>query len=270
VIRRRAEDTVKIQTMRVFFMLTAIVASAIAVGWPAAPSVAQSQQLRVYTSDGFKPALQALIPKIEKSTGRKVSPEFDSSNVLQKRIDSGESFDVAILSTNVVNHLIESGKISAESRTDLGRAGIGVGMRAGAKKPDISSSDAMSKTLLNAKSIVFNRDGASAVHINQMVEKLGIADRVKPKFMLDVGAGQPQKDVLSGKAEMVITLIPEIEDFKGLELAGPLPGDLQSYIDFSGGVAVKSQDAAGAKAVIKVLTDPSVAATLKSKGIERK
>jgi molybdate transport system substrate-binding protein len=199
-----------------------------------------------------------------------VSPEFDSSNVLQKKIDSGESFDVAILSTNVVNHLIESGKVSAESRTDVGRAGIGVGIRAGAKKPDIGTSDAMSKTLLNAKSIVFNRDGASAIHINEMVEKLGIADRVKPKFMLDVGAGQPQKDVVAGKAEMVITLIPEIADFAGLELAGPLPGDLQSYIDFSAGVAVKSQDAAAAKALIKVLTDPAVAATLKSKGIEQK
>jgi molybdate transport system substrate-binding protein len=226
--------------------------------------------LRVYTSDGFKPALRALIPKIQKATGRKVLPTFDSSNVLQKKIDSGEPFDVAILSTNVVNHLIDSGKVSAESRADLGRAGIGVGIRAGATKPDISTSDAMSKTLLNAKSIVFNRDGASAVHIDEMVAKLGIADRVKPKFMRDVGAGQPQKDVVSGKAELVITLIPEIEDFKGLQLVGPLPGDLQSYIDFSAGVAVKSQNADGAKALIEVLTDPSAAATLKSKGVETK
>jgi molybdate transport system substrate-binding protein len=262
--------------MRVFFMLTAMAASAIALGWPSAPTVAQSQPsrvapdvLRVYTSDGYKPALQALIPKIEKSTGRKVSPEFDSSNVLQKKIDSGESFDVAILSANVLNHLIESGKVSAESRTDLGRAGIGVGIRAGAKKPDIRTSEAMSNTLLSAKSIAFNRDGASAVHINEMVEKLGIADRVKPKFILDVGAGQPQKDVVAGKAEMVITLIPEIADFEGLQLVGPLPGDLQSYIDFSGGVSVKSKDTAAAKALIKMLTAPSVAATLKSKGIEK-
>jgi molybdate transport system substrate-binding protein len=88
--------------------------------------------------------------------------------------------------------------------------------------------------------------------------------------MRDVGAGQPQKDVVSGKAELVITLIPEIEDFKGLELVGPLPGDLQSYIDFSAGVSVKSQNADGAKALIKVLADPSVAATLKSKGVETK
>lgn len=264
----------KIQTMRIFFMLMAVVASTMALGWPSGQSAGQRseqrQPLRVYTSDGFKPALQALIPEIEKSTGRRVSPEFDSSNVLQKRIDSGETFDVAILSTNVVNHLIESGKVSAESRTDLGRAGIGVGIRAGAAKPDISTSDALSKTLLNAKTIVFSRDGASAIYINEMVERLGIADRVKPKFMLDAGAMQPQKDVVAGKAEIVLTLIPEIEDFKGLQLAGPLPGNLQSYIGFSAGVAAKSQDAAGAKMLINILADPSVVATLKSKGIERK
>ena len=86
----------------------------------------------------------------------------------------------------------------------------------------------MKRALLNAKSIAFNPDGASAVHINEMVQHLGIADKVKPKFMPEVGAGQPQRDVAAGKAEMVITLIPEIADFQGLDLVGPLPGDLQA------------------------------------------
>jgi molybdate transport system substrate-binding protein len=262
---------VKLQTMRIIFMLTAIVASTLALKSPsAAQTGAKTAHLRVYTSDGFKPALQALIPKIEKAIGCKVSPEFEASKALQQKIESGETFDVAILSTNVIDDLAKAGKISADTRTGLGRAGIGVGIRAGAPKPDIRTPEAMKHTLLNAKSIAFNRDGASAVHINEMVEHLGIAEKVKPKFMLEVGAGQPQRDVAAGKAEMVITLIPEIADFPGLDLVGPLPGELESYIDFSAGVSAKSHDAAAAKALIKFLADPSVAATLKSKGVDVK
>ena len=145
-----------------------------------------------------------------------------------------------------------------------------MGVRAGAPKPDISTPEAMKRTLLNAKSIAFNRDGASAVHINEMVQHLGIADKVKPKFMPEVGAGQPQRDVAAGKAEMVITLIPEIADFQGLDLVGPLPSELQSYIDFSAGVAVKSQNAPAAKALIKFLKDPSITSILKTKGVDTK
>jgi molybdate transport system substrate-binding protein len=229
---------------------------------------AQTSALRVYISDGFKPALQALLPQAEQSVGQKISPEFEASKMLQQKIESGEKFDVAILSTNVIDDLMKKGMIAADTRTELGRAGIGVGIRAGVEKPDISTPEAMKHTLLNAKSIAFNRDGASAVHINEMVERLGIAAKVKPKFMLEVGAGQPQLDVAAGKAEMVITLIPEIEDFKGLDLVGPLPADLQSYINFSAGVAANSHNPAAGKALIQFLAAPSVGATLKAKGVE--
>lgn len=259
----------KLQTIRTFFVLIAIIASAVMLDSPFAAQTG-TKTLRVYTSDGFKPALQAMIPKIEKSLGCKVSPEFDSSKVLQQKIDAGDAFDVAILSTNVIDDLVKNGKIPADTKTSLGRAGIGVGIRAGAPKPNISTPDAMKRTLLDAKSIAFNRDGASAVHINETVEKLGIADKVKPKFMLEVGAGQPQRDVAAGKAEMVITLIPEIADFPGLTLVGPLPSELESYIDFSGGVSAKSQNSAAAEALIKYLSAPSAAATLKSKGVDMK
>jgi molybdate transport system substrate-binding protein len=259
----------KIQTVRLVFML-AILGCLIA-SWAGSPFLRTGEaqaDLRVFTSDGFKPALEALIPQIERAIGCKISPEFDASKVLQQKIESGESFDVAILSSNVIDDLAKEGKVQGDSRTGLGRAGMGVGIRKGAPKPDVSTPEAIKQTLLNAKSIAFNRDGASAVHINEMVEHLGIADKVKPKFMLEVGAGQPQKDVVAGKAEMVITLIPEINDFKGLELAGPVPGNLQSYNDFSAGVAANSKSMAGSKALIKFLASPAAAATLRAKGVD--
>ena len=257
--------------IRIAAMIAAMVASTLFLSSRfAAQPADQGASLRVYTSDGFKPALQALIPQIERATGRKVSPEFDASKTLQQKIESGERFDAAILSTNVIEDLIKSGKISGDTNTKLGRAGIGVGVRAGAPKPNIGTAEAMKETLLHAKSIAFNRDGASAGHINDMVQQLGIADKVKPKFLLETGAGQPQREVAAGKAEMVITLIPEIADFEGLDLVGPLPGGLQSYIDFSGGVAANSANAAAAKALLKFLASPAAAATLKSKGVDAK
>jgi molybdate transport system substrate-binding protein len=259
----------KLQTIRILCTITVLLGSTMALGLPfAGRNAAQTSVLRVYTSDGFKPSLQALLPQAEHSVGRKVLPEFESSKTLQRKIESGEMFDVAILSTDVIDDLIKEGKIATDTRSDLGRAGIGVGVRAGAPKPDISTPEAMKRTLLNAKSIAFNRDGASAVHINEMVERLGIADKVKPKFMLEVGAGQPQRDVAAGQAEMVITLIPEIADFKALDVVGPLPGDLESYISFSAGVAANSHSVAAGTALIKFLTSSVAAPTLKAKGVD--
>jgi molybdate transport system substrate-binding protein len=259
----------KLQTIQIVFILAAISASAFAHHFPFAwQGGTPPSSLRAYTSDGFEGSLQALLPQIEHSVGRKISPEFDSSKVLERKIQAGEPFDVAILSSNVIDELIQGGKIAADTRTDLGRAGIGVGVRAGAPKPDISTPEAMKRTLLKAHSIAFNRDGASAVYIHKMVERLGIADKVKPQFMPEVGAGQPQRDVAAGKAEMVITLIPEIAGFAGLDLVGPLPGDLQSYVLFAAGVAANSRDAAAAKSVIQFISAASVGPTLKSRGVE--
>jgi len=261
----------KTQGLRLIFVLVAI-----AAGWTAMNSsraepgtaATNAGSLRVYTSDGFKPALQALIPQIEHALGRKVSPEFDASNVLQKKIESGERFDVAILAAGNIDALIKQGKLAAGTRAELGRAGIGVGLRAGAPKPDIGTPQAMKRLLLSAQSIEFNRDGASAVHINEMVERLGIAEKAKPKFVLTGAPGQPQMDVAAGKSEMVITLIPEIKDFPGLELVGPLPADLQSYINFSAAVAKDSPDQEASRALIKFISSPSVVPTLKQKGID--
>lgn len=263
------KPAVKVQTLRVSFIVLAILAGTVAIHFASArQAAAPASALRVFTSDGFKPSLEALIPQLERSIGCKVLPEFESSKALEQRIHGGEPFDVAILSSNVVDDLTKEGEISAATRRDLGRAGIGVGLRKGAPRPDISTPEAMKRTLLSAKSIAFNRDGASAVHINEMVERLGIADTVRPKFMLEVGAGEPQRDVASGKAEMVITLIPEIADFQSLELVGPLPGDLQSYVPFSAGISAHSRNAAAAKGLIQFLASPAAASTLKSKGIE--
>ena len=229
---------------------------------------AQSADLRVFTSDGMKPAVEALVPQIEHSIARKLAPHFDASKTLRDEILSGAPFDVAILTSDVVDELVKQGKIAPATRTDLARTGMGVGIRTGAAKPDISNVEALKRTLLKAKSVSFNPSGASAAHINAMFAQMGIAEAMKPKLLLDPVAGAPQKHVAEGQAELVITLIPEIKFFTGVELAGPLPGDLQSYINFSAGVAANSHNADAAMALIKYIASPAAAQTLKASAVE--
>ena len=229
---------------------------------------AQGTELVVVVSDGMKPSVEELVPQIEHAIGRKITTQFNSSKNIREKIQSGEPFDVAILTTDIIDDLIKQGKIAAGTRAEIARTGMGVGVRAGAAKPDVSTPDALKRALLSAKSISFNPSGASAPHIYNIFEHLGIADSVKSKLMLDPEAGRPQMNVADGKADLVITLIPEIKFFKGVELAGPVPPDLQSYISFGAGVASNTKNADAGKALIKFITSSAAAPVLKSKALE--
>jgi molybdate transport system substrate-binding protein len=216
----------------------------------------------------MKTVLEELTPRIEQSIGRKLAAQFNSSKNLRDKIRAGESFDAAILTSDVLDDLIAQGQITPAGRAEISRTGIGVGVRAGSAKPDISTPEALKKTLLNAKSISFNPSGASAVHTYDMFARLGIAEAVKPKLILDAEAGRPQMNVAGGRAELVISLIPEIKFFPGVDLVGPIPPDFQSYINFAGGIATNAHDTDAAKALIQFITGPAVAPVLKAKGME--
>jgi molybdate transport system substrate-binding protein len=250
---------------------TAAVTLVVAVGFIflfAQKVPAQGTELLVVVSDGMKPSMEELVPQIEQSIGRKLTIQFNSSKTLRDKIQSGAPFDAAILTSDIIDDLIKQGKIAAGTRADIARTGMGVGVRAGAPKPDVSTPEALKRTLLSAKSISFNPSGASAPHIYEIFGHLGIAENVKSKLILDAEPGRPQMNVADGKAELVITLIPEIKFFKGVELAGPVPADLQSYISFAAGVATNTHNADAAKALIKFITGPAAAPTLKSKALE--
>jgi len=224
--------------------------------------------LRVLCSNGVKAAVEELRPQIERATGRRLVIVFDSSQRLMGKIDTGETFDVAILSSANIETLVQKGTIAAGSRADIGRTGVGVGVRAGARKPDISTPEALKQTLLNAKSIAMNPTGASINYFNRAVVSLGIAEAVKPKLMLDAEPGRPQMNVAEGKAELVWTQIPEIRFFPGLELAGTLPAELQGYTEFAGGVAAKSGNAQAAAAMMRFLGSPAATAIFRAKDVE--
>ncbi len=235
---------------------------------PTGETPAQSPELRVMVSDGLKTVVEELIPRIEHATGRKLSAQFNSSKNLRDKIQAGEPFDAAILTSDVLDDLIKQGKISAGTRADISRTGLGVGVRAGAPKPDIGTPEALKQTLLHAKFISFNPTGASAVHTYDMFARLGITEDVKPKLILDTEAGRPQMNVAAGKVELVISLIPEIRFFPGVDFVGPIPSEFQSYVNFAVGIATNARDADAARKLIQFITGPDTAPVLKAKGMD--
>ena len=256
-------------TVRVSAIAAGVLAAGIGLALPFVQTIAaQTTELRVLCSNAVKAAVEELRPQIERSVGRRLAIQFDSSQRLRQKIDAGEPFDVAFLGSEMIDELIQKGTIAAGSRADIGRTGVGVGVRAGARKPDVSTPEALKQTLLNAKSITMNPTGASFTHFNRIAGQLGIAEDVKTKLILDPQPGRPQMNVAEGKAELVWTQIPEIRSVPGLELAGALPAALQSYTAFAVGAATKTNSAGAAAALIKFITAPAAIATFRAKDVE--
>ena len=228
----------------------------------------QNDAVRVLASNGVRPAIQALTRPAEGAIARPLYAQFNTTTVLRQRIDAGEPFDVAVLTAEAIDGFIRAGKIIPGSRTDVGHVGIGVGVRAGAKKPDIRTVELMKRTLLDAKGITYAQDGASRPYIEKMFAEMGIADSVKSKIVLKQGSDASMAAVVAGEAELEITLSSEIMQAPGMQLVGPLPDKFQNYVRFAAGVSTNSKNSAAASALIKFLTNRKVAPTYKAKGIE--
>jgi molybdate transport system substrate-binding protein len=250
-------------TMRMHLLFTTVMFLA------AQTTYAQTNTLRVMGSNGVKGVIDELRSQCEKAAGRPLAIDFNTSASVRQRIQSGESFDVAILTSEVIDELIKAGKIASAGRAEIARSGIGFGIRAGAKKPDISTPEAVKRTLLNAKSITYVPDGASKVHIEKMLNDLGIANEMKPKTVFAKGADDATQSAADGKVELVLTLISEIVPTHGLDLIGPFPAKYQNYVSFAAGVSPNSKNTEAAKGLTQFLTSPAVASTLKAKGMEQ-
>lgn len=227
-------------------------------------------ELKLLTAGAFKSTVLALLPEYERTSGNKVSVENDTVGALMKRIEAGESFDVVVMTPAAVDKLASEGKVISGSRTNLARVGVGVMVKAGASKPDISTVEAFKKALLEAKSISFidpASGGSSGIYVEKLLERLGIADQVKPKEKLKQG-GYVADYVESGQAELGIHQISEIVPHAGVTLVGPLPKEIQNYTVYAAGIGTATRDAAAAKELIASLSGSSALALFKSKGME--
>ena len=240
----------------------AIVALVVALG-----GVASGAELKIFGSRVTKMVVAEIGSAFEQATGYKPVVETDVAAVMKRRIESGESFDVAILLDFQADELIKSGKLDGATRTDVMKAGIGVAVRKGAPKPDITTVEAFKQTLLAAKSLTYLREGGSTRHLVRVFDRLEITDALKAKTTQPMTESVSEM-VAEGEAEIGIIVIPNILSVPGAELVGPLPSELQSYITFTAAVSAQSPHQHAAGELIKMITSPSGIAVIKSKGME--
>jgi molybdate transport system substrate-binding protein len=235
-----------------------------------APRGAAGAEIKVLTAGAFKQVLLALVPDFERTSGHKLTVENDTVGALTKRIAGGEAFDLAVLTPKAVDDLAKEGKFAAGSRANLARVGVGVVVKDGTPKPDISSVAAFKQALLAAKSVAYidpAAGGSSGIYVAGLLDKLGIAAEVKPKAKLIPG-GAVAEHVAKGEAELGIHQISEILPVKGVTLVGPLPAEIQNYTVYAAGVGAHAKESDAAKALLKALSGPAAAEVLKSKGME--
>jgi molybdate transport system substrate-binding protein len=241
-----------------------------ALGLSGFVSSASAAEVKVLTAGAFKQVVLALVPDFEKQTGNKVLVDNDTAGGLKKRIESGEAFDVAVITPAVVDDLAGAGKIAPGSRVNLATVGVGVVVKEGAPKPDVSTVEAFKRALLAAKSVAYidpASGGSSGVYIEKLLERLGIADQIRPKAKLKNG-GHVADLIVSGEAELGLHQISEIVPVKGAALVGPLPKEIQNTTTYAAGLSASTQNKDAAQALIKMFSGPAAAAMLKSKGME--
>ncbi|HEX2653870.1 MAG TPA: molybdate ABC transporter substrate-binding protein [Xanthobacteraceae bacterium] len=233
-------------------------------------SNALASEVKVLTAGAFKQVVLALAPEFESQTGHKVVIQNETVGALVKRIGEGEAFDIAILSPGAIDDLAKNGKMTAGSKAVIAKVGVGVVVKEGAPRPDIGTVDGFKRALLEAKSVAYidpAAGGSSGIYVSGLLQRLGIADQIKPKAKLIPG-GAVAEHIAKDEAEIGVHQISEILPVKGVTLVGPLPAEIQNYTVYAAGVGASAKDPAAAAALIKVLTGPNATAVLKAKGME--
>jgi molybdate transport system substrate-binding protein len=242
-----------------------------AAGLMLSATVGHTAELKVLTSVALTQALNELSPIFEQKTGNKLVIDFNLAAVQKKRILEGERADVIILTRAMMEDLAKQNKLAPGNIVNVAGTPVALAARAGAPKPDIATTDAFKQTLLSAKSISYAdpaKGGLSGVVAGKAIEKLGIAEQMKAKTTLVPGAQAPEL-VAKGEVEFGIAQASEIVPIAGVQLVGPLPGELGSLTLFTGGVGAESSSAGAAKALIEFLSGPEAAPHFKSKGFEQ-
>ena len=211
-------------------------------------------ELKVLTARAIATVLHEIGPEFERTSGHRLTVVSGLSTQFLTMINSGEPFEVVVTASPIVDGLIKNGKVIADTRVDLGRSGIGVEVRAGAPKPDISSVEAFKRALLNAKSIGYLEVG-SGIYLAALLDRLGIAEAIAPKVR------RPDTDIVSelvakGEIELGMVVITQIMTTPGVELVGPLPSEIQSYVTFTGGVSANAKAPDAARELLKFLQGP--------------
>ncbi len=235
------------------FLVSAAFLAAMGVAWKAGAA-----EIIILSAGAVRPAVAGLAETFRNQTGHEVKFTFGTVGALQQRIAAGERPDVFFMTDVAIDDLERKGFVVPGTRTDIARVGIGIGVREGAPQPDISTPEALKQTLLSTKSLVYMdpaRGGTSGIYFAGVLERLGIADAVKPKTTL-FPSGYAAELVAKGEVELVVHQMSEILAVKGVTLVGPLPREVQKVTIYSAGLATNAASPDAAKAFVEFLTSP--------------
>jgi molybdate transport system substrate-binding protein len=228
---------------------------------------AVAAEIKVLCIPAWKASFAVVLPQFERETGHKVTLHYAIYPQQKQQIESGE-FDVAIFASPQIANLIKEGRLVSGSSVDIARSSIGVAVRAGAPKPDIATEEAFKKTLLAAKSITYTKQSQTGVYLKGALERIGVADAIKYKVILQPAGAMTTPAVARGEAELAIVLVSDILGTPGVDLVGPLPESLQHYVMQTAGLNAKAKEAAAGAAFIKFLASPAAGAVFRAKGLE--
>ena len=239
----------------------------------AAPTASGAAEIKVLTSRAMNHVLTELAGAFQRTGEHKIAIILAPPVEIRKRIVNGETVDVVMSGSAVIGDLIQQGKIVPDSKLTLASVGIGVAARAGSAKPDIATVEGFKRTLLAARSIVYTDPavgGASGIHFEKILDRLGIAKEIKAKSILNARAAiTPNAEIVArGEAELGIQLISEIVSVPGAELVGPLPAELQATTVISAGIVTTASEPDAARVLFKFLPSPAAAAVIKATGME--
>lgn len=230
---------------------------------------ARAADLTVLSTGAIQAVAADLTPAFETSTGNKIILRNDTAGALLRRIAGGETFDVVLITPPALDQLVKAGKIATGSEVKLAQVGIGVGVRTGSPKPDISTVAAFKSAMLGARSVAYvdpASGGSSGIYLARLFERMGIADAMAPKSVL-VNGGLAAKAVVDGRADIVLQQISEILAVPGVTLVGPLPIEIQNQTVYAGAVAAGSNAPAAARAFLAALSGPAARPVLAAKGL---
>lgn len=229
--------------------------------------IGQAAEIRVLASGAVKDAFLELVPQFEKSSGHKVAMTWAGTENIKTRLAAGEAFDLVIVGASVIDENIKEGRMAAGSRVDLVNSGVGMAVKAGAPKPDISSGQAVKKALLGAKMVAYS-SGPSGVYVQRLFDKLGIADQMKDKSKQTLSPRRVADYLVKDEADLGFQQVSELIHEAGIDFIGPLPADIQNITVFSSGIQTGSNVTEATKALRAFLISPAAAPVIRKNGME--
>lgn len=230
-------------------------------------SKAHAAEVTVMAANAVKGPLLELVSAFERSSGHKIALNWGGTEGIAKKVNDGAMVDVVIIAAANIDKLSSDGKLVAGSRADFAKIGIGIAVRAGLPRPDISSSEAVKRAVLAARSVAYS-SGPSGFYIADLFKKMGIADQIRDKVRQPASGAQVAELVARGEADLGFQQVSELVGVKGIDYLGPLPADIQNVTTYSAGLHTTSLAPEAAKALVKFLTAPEAGPIIKKSGME--